>query len=221
MWIAFASLVGCARGSSQPTTGSDPLDGWVTPSEEAGDEQAVLTEQDTQGVQPGGGTVTPNDAATGTGPDTGMPVDNRPDTGSPQDEAPECLAGTYVGTFSGNITALFFLNLPISGQLELDVTNAEGDDVLIIENGRIDGNDQDGNPVEAQINGQLDCTTRTLTGTLDNGVYRRLSINQTVNFSGTTNGTYVPGDPPVAMGTWRTSGGIEMGEGTFSGVRVE
>jgi hypothetical protein len=130
---------------------------------------------------------------------------------------PECKPGTYVGTFSGNISAFFIVNLPIAGTLRITALTASQGDDLVIDTGRIEGQDQDGNPVSADVRGVVRCATKQLEGgELDNGMYTRRSVGQTVRFDGTAQATYRPGDIPIVEGTWMTRGGIESGAGSFS-----
>jgi hypothetical protein len=135
--------------------------------------------------------------------------------------APDCQPGTYGGTFSGTISVLGFLNIPISGTISIGALSSTDGEVLNIDDGKVTGTDQDGNPVSADVFGLLRCATRQLEGgELRNGVYVRENINQTVNFEGTVEATYVPGTMPRVMGSWRTQGGLEMGTGPFDAVLV-
>jgi hypothetical protein len=139
------------------------------------------------------------------------------DAGEPPSPKPACVAGTYVGTFSGNISALYVVNLPIAGEISIDVGTSSSTAMLVIENGSITGQDQDGNPITADVEGTLNCTTRQLEGgALKNGKYERTTLNQTVEFEGSVAATYYPGDVPRVTGTWKTTGGVEKAAGDFS-----
>jgi hypothetical protein len=153
------------------------------------------------------------------------PPDDDDDGPAPEEDAAvmpvsECKAGTYRGTFNGNIAAFFIINIPISGTIAIDViTSGDDPEMLVIDNGKVVGTDDDGNPVNADVFGMLRCSTKTLEGgELRNGVYVRQSINQTVNFSGTVQAVYHAGDPPSVSGTWSTQGGVESGSGPFNAV---
>jgi hypothetical protein len=134
-----------------------------------------------------------------------------------------CKAGNYQGTFTGNISAFFVINIPISGTISIDVrTSSDDGEMLVIDAGKVVGTDDDGNPVNADVFGMLRCSTKTLEGgELRNGVYVRQSLNQTVNFSGTVQATYHASEPPTVSGTWRTQGGVESGSGPFNAVFTE
>ena len=153
------------------------------------------------------------------------PHPSPPDAGSPELPADsgtvsgECQPGTYVGSFSGKITALLVVNINITGDISIDALTAAGGDVLTIDHGKVTGTDSDGNPVTADVTGTLDCATKQLmNGALTNGVYTRKIINQTVKFEGTVQAVYAPGNPPAVSGVWQTSGGVEMGSGNFNAV---
>jgi hypothetical protein len=137
------------------------------------------------------------------------------DSGSPPTS--DCKPGTYEGTFEGEIQILGFISLPIDGEISIGIHTSSAGDDLVIENGTIEGEDQDGNPVHAEVEGTLQCATKKLVGgRLLNGTYTRTGLNMTVNFQGTADATYTPGDSPSVSGTWQTTGGlVERGSGTF------
>jgi hypothetical protein len=134
----------------------------------------------------------------------------------------ECRPGTYAGTFKGQIKAKILgielpLSIKINGDISIDAqTSDPSSSDLVIQNGSISGEDADGNPVQAEVTGSLNCNSKQLeNGTLTNGVYTRTAIGQTVTFSGTVTATYQPGDPPSVAGNWKTESGFEAGSGTF------
>ena len=94
---------------------------------------------------------------------------------------------------------------------------SDSGDYLTIEDGEITGQDQDGNPIQAEVSGSMNCTTNRLeNGKLLNGMYTRTGLGMTVQFEGTADAVYAPGDKPSLLGTWKTNGGpIEQGMGTF------
>jgi hypothetical protein len=139
----------------------------------------------------------------------------------------ECVVGTYRGVFAGTVQflpgiggLLGLLSVDITGSLEISVEADERGSVLIAKNGKVHGTDQDGNPVDADLTGSLDCTTKKLVnGKLLNGKYVRNGLINT-SFSGTVSGNY-SADPPSASGTWETSSGVlEGGGGTWSATLV-
>jgi hypothetical protein len=222
---ALLALTGCARATTtfedasfavQPYDGGSELDtGSIEWPDEDGDDGA-----DDDADADGSGPVDEQDAGEGPEP--------RPDAGGPEPELDasqpesECKAGHYQGTFHGTINVLLVLNIPIEGDISIDVQASEQGDSLVIENGTVMGTDQDGNPVTADVVGTLDCPTKTLEdGELRNGVYVRESINQTIKFAGTVQATYHAGNPPTVSGTWSTQGGIESGSGPFNAVLAQ
>jgi hypothetical protein len=230
--LALVSLAGCARapGSSDDWLSFDATvtlpDGRV-PNPREGGADAPTDASDLPDAPPAGeADAAPNDrpdagpdGGSGGGQDAGAPPPTASqDAGSdPPGMESECKPGTYAGTFEGTIKILNLIPLPISGEVAIVAhTSSTGDD-LVIENGSIQGRDQDGNPVQAKVDGILNCATRTLIGgRLYDGKYTRIRLNYTVDFQGTVSATYMPGAVPSVSGTWRTTGGpIEQGEGTF------
>jgi hypothetical protein len=147
------------------------------------------------------------------------------DASTPVKPASECVPGTYKGSFSGQVSfipSLFgsLLSVDITGAITINMgTNTSGNQ-LVISDGSVTGNDQDGRPITAVVTGTLDCVTKKLlNGKLTNGKYVRSSSN-TVEFSGTVTADYSP-NPPSAAGAWKTSGGfLEGGGGSWSAVHV-
>lgn len=228
--LAFGCLAGCARA---PVDFDDwakfdataPLQDAAAPdASEEEDADAPTDASDSPLTPPQGNRDAAwnelPDAGPGTGPGSGEDASSP----APQDAGStppvmeyECKPGTYAGTFEGEIKIFNFIALPIEGEIAIVAhTSSTGSD-LVIENGSIQGRDQDGNPVQAKVEGTLNCATRKLIGgRLFDGTYTRTLLNQTVNFQGTVAATYMPGAVPSVSGTWKTTGGlIEQGEGTF------
>lgn len=172
----------------------------------------------------------PWDATTDAEPEDAMPPgpdgsEAGPDADATTDAEPEpvsrCVPGVYRGTFEGELRVrilLLELNLfDIAGEIEITAEAAGADaDRLQIQNGRIEGADQDGNPVQADVSGTLDCGTLQLEdGTLTNGLYVREAFDMEVEFEGTVEATYEPGETPRVVGTWSAQGERESGDGTF------
>lgn len=140
------------------------------------------------------------------------------------DAASPCVPGTYKGKFEGKISVKFIglelLALDITGDVNIHVATNSTGDKLVLDQGKIEGTDQDDNPIVADVTGTLNCTTNKLEGgKLENGKYTR-GILGTVNFTGTTTANYTR-NPPSAEGTWKTNGGVEMGMGTWNAALVE
>jgi hypothetical protein len=221
--------VGCARGALNLDEEPLPADGSGDGGAWSGDgDSADAGRLDPSDDHPGpSGDGDGDDPTMSDAPDASDPPGPpKPDAGPPDlpaDSGPpvstECQPGTYVGSFSGKITALFVVNINITGDISIDALTAAGGDVLTIDHGKVTGSDSDGNPVTADVTGTLDCATKQLmNGALSNGVYTRKIINQTVNFAGTVQAVYAPGNPPAVSGVWQTSGGVEMGSGNFNAV---
>jgi hypothetical protein len=153
------------------------------------------------------------------GPSDAGPVDS-----GGRDAGLACIPGVYAGAFSGEISALLgFIRIDISGTISIEVGPEEGAQQLQIKNGKLEGNDQDGNPIRAVVTGTLNCATRRLeNGRIDNGTYRRKDPilqgpERTVGFTGTTTGIYNH-NPPSASGQWEVvnESGLRSGSGNFS-----
>jgi hypothetical protein len=229
---AALGLSACARAAEAPDDESSLV---ARPAPEAGG-TADAGGNEAEVPVPSGG-----DAAAG-GSDAGTAQSSPRDAGSDAGAAPrdagglgpaadgavsECVAGTYRGVFAGNVQflpgiggLLGLLSADITGTLEITVEADALGSVLIAKNGKVHGTDQDGNPVDADLTGSLDCTTKKLVnGKLVNGKYVRSGLINT-SFSGTISGNY-SADPPSASGTWETSAGVlEGGGGTWSATLV-
>lgn len=205
LWLG----AGCARGVAHEGTDAAALALEVSDAGLA-DAGARRSEREGRGSPLDAGHAGPQADADGKNP-------SEPDAGAPDSQKPACIAGTYVGTFSGNISALYVVNLPIAGQISIGVSTSSSTAELVIENGSITGQDQDGNPITAVVEGTLNCTTRQLEGgALKNGRYTRTTLNQTIEFEGSVAATYYPGDVPRVTGTWKTTGGVEKAAGDFN-----
>lgn len=135
-----------------------------------------------------------------------------------------CVPGTYRGVFEGDITALLgHVHIRISGDLLIDLTGAVGATQLEVRNGRLQGTDQSGNPIEARVTGRVDCRTLQLTGgLLSSGSYRRRDPiwggpAVTIGFRGVATGTFFD-DPASAIGRWEVVNerGTRSGSGTWT-----
>lgn len=154
--------------------------------------------------------------------DTGVKdaaLDARTADGAAADAGAACIPGIYKGKFQGKITVLGFIGLDIDGDVNIEIGTEVVDNKVVLDNGKVMGTDQDKNPLEATVSGTLNCITGKLeNGKLEDGKYTR-PLTGDVLFSGTVTADYTP-DPPSAKGTWKTSGGIEMGMGTWSAALV-
>jgi hypothetical protein len=169
--------------------------------------------------------------------DAAVPVDSGSptwDTGAPRDAALDakaeasvdagarCIPGLYKGKFQGKISVkliIELLELDITGNVDIEIGSEVIGDKVVLNNGKVIGTDQDKNPLEATVSGTLNCITGKLeNGKLENGKYTR-PLTGDVLFSGTVTANYTA-DPPSAEGTWKTSGGIESGTGTWNAALV-
>lgn len=166
-------------------------------------------------------------------PEAGLPEAGLPEAGPAEAGAPDagvrCIPGTYSGSFSGEISALFgIIRIDISGTISIDITPpAASSDQLPIRNGKLDGKDSENNPIVATISGTLNCTTRRLeNGRITNGMYTRRDpiyggAPRTVGFNGVATAVYNL-DPPSAAGQWEVVNetGLRAGSGAFSTTLV-
>jgi hypothetical protein len=121
-----------------------------------------------------GSTSAPRDAApppSETG--TLVPADSGPGTSS---TGGECLPGTYAGTFTCNVMAISVIQFPWSGSLSItlvgqDTMNGEFSTLTIAPGAKVSGADGHGGTFTADLTGSLDCPTRKLTGSMNNGQY--------------------------------------------------
>jgi hypothetical protein len=223
----------CARSAEAPADESDYVGGSSHPLPEAGsaDAGAVVSSPDAGNDTSTGEDAGTADAGSAQGEDAGSAAGSdggaRPgDAGADGGAATsECVAGNYKGEFTGSVQFLptplgALLDVNIQGTLEITVQAATQGDVLVAKNGKVHGTDQDGNPVDADLTGSLDCATKKLVnGKLVNGKYTRASI-LTTSFSGTVEGVYLA-KPPSASGTWKTSAGfLEGGGGSWNAALV-
>lgn len=228
--FAALGLAACARTAEVPDDESS-LVTRTLPEASVTDGEAGAD----AGVAPPGGSTSdagrPDAGGQGAAPDAGAVA--QPDAGSGDEDAgggaadagAACVAGTYEGVFAGTVQFLptplgALLDVDIEGSLEITVEADALGSVLVARNGKVRGSDQDGNPVEADLTGSLDCASKKLVnGKLVNGQYTRGGFI-TTSFSGTVEGAYVA-DPPSASGTWKTSAGfLEGGGGTWSATHV-
>jgi hypothetical protein len=133
-----------------------------------------------------------------------------------------CVPGTYGGTFEGRVAFFGIPLFDISGNIVAETQLRGTGNKLRISSGRIRGADPDGNPIDAEIGGEMDCFNyRLRDGVILNGTYVRNAFNMTIRFEGSMEATYNPGPTPSVAGTWRTQGGNESGRGTFAATLTE
>lgn len=132
----------------------------------------------------------------------------------------DCLPGTYSGMFMAAATAdagllaLFGTSFAWGGSLSLtltgttEVVEAGGGEfrmdytVLTIAPGaKLSGTDMYGGQFTSDVSGQLDCPSRTLTGTLENGTYLFPGLGDagSITMQGSLSATYDPTANPAAL----------------------
>jgi hypothetical protein len=132
----------------------------------------------------------------------------------------DCQPGTYAGMFATTVTAdggLFALlgtSFAWGGGLSLTLTGTtkmveagSGEfttdyTVLTIAPGaKLSGTDMYGGQFSADVSGQLDCPSRTLIGTMNNGTYLLPGLGDAgaITMNGTLSATYDPTTSPVSL----------------------
>lgn len=142
------------------------------------------------------------------------------DAASVRDAAPPpppiCAAGTYRGSFSGQIRS-GGESTGAKGSVTLVLTG--GEPKLNIQEGTFSGQDDGGHALRARITGALNCTTRALEGArLLDGVYdMRVGLLSSISFTGALTGN-VGGNPAQVQGNWTLESnlGTRSGSGTFN-----
>jgi len=115
------------------------------------------------------------------------------DAALPPTAMPDCVPGTYSGQFTCNVAALLVIQFPWNGSISLTLQGQEtgGGEfpVLTIAPGaKIMGTDSNGGTFTADLSGQLDCATRKLTGSMQNGLYKNSMLM--LSFSGALSAGY-------------------------------
>jgi hypothetical protein len=162
----------------------------------------------------------------GGGDDSGGAFAGSDDGGAPA--ATNCQPGTYTGMFNTQVTndagLLFSLfTVAWSGKLTIVLrgqTSSVGGEIptstlTIAPGAQLNGMDSYMGTFIGNLSGQLDCTTRQLTGTLSNAEYLFFSSDaSTLALSGTLSGTYDDeGGAPVISGALTISSPMASGSG--------
>ena len=106
----------------------------------------------------------------------------------------DCVPGTYTGQFTCSVMALGILKFPWIGSLSITLVAQQSGGgefpVLTIAPGaKIAGSDSHGGMITADLTGQLDCSARKLSGSMQNGAYQNgSSLN--LSFSGALTADY-------------------------------
>lgn len=133
-----------------------------------------------------------------------------------------CVAGAYVGTFRGELSALNgIVRIDVVGTLHFDLPGTEAPR-LTLNAGRLEGTDADGHPVKATLAGSIACDTGELIdGKILAGTYTRpdpvfRGRTTTARFAGVLAGRFTPGERPTARGTWAVESERTTRSGTGS-----
>lgn len=126
----------------------------------------------------------------------------------------DCRPGTYSGPFMTDVVlgdaAPTALSLQWKGTLMVTLvgmteTKNAGElpttTLMIAPGGRMDGTDKFNGYFGADVVGQLDCPSRTLHATIQNGVYIIVGDSGTLPFTGTVDGMYNATMPPALNGS--------------------
>jgi hypothetical protein len=168
------------------------------------------------GVEPGEPTHAGNDggnddASAAPAPDAASGLQFTSPDSAPPDVTFDCKPGTYAGTFETHVSSdaggLFaFYSLDIKGTLSIaivgEVTRGTGEvpttTYSIAPGAELAGVDQSyGGTYGADLVGQLDCASKTFTGTLSNAIYHLFLDAGVVPMEGSLSGTYNDGDAGV------------------------
>jgi hypothetical protein len=127
-----------------------------------------------------------------------------------------CVAGTYRGALTGEIT-WSGSRTRVTATLTLALTGSGSS--LEIQSGTLVGKDAEGHEIRARVSGALNCTGNKLeNGRLSDGEYaRREGLVAVIRFSGTLAATYTA-SPAALQGTWTLESalGTRSGSGAFS-----
>jgi hypothetical protein len=157
-------------------------------------------------------------AASASGGSTPLFAQSDAGDAGPAISASACTPGTYSGTFTtavtipdaGLLSVLFSiawsgsLSVTLVGEQSTSQSGEFSNTTLVIAPGaKLTGTDQYGGTFSAGVSGQLDCPSRTLSGTLD-GSYTNSALlftgdGGTVTLNGTLSGTYDSNVTPVAL----------------------
>jgi hypothetical protein len=138
------------------------------------------------------------------------------DAGNPVTSS--CRAGTYAGTFEGELSLVAGIDHPVRGTVSLPTVLAADRDALQFESGTFTGSDDDGNVVTATVRGSFRCSTGALEsaaiGELD---YARRLINPSTRYALNLGGSYASASSS-ASGSWTadSQNSTGRGKGTWS-----
>ncbi len=202
--------VTAACGSHATNGGGDP--GPATDGAAPGD--------DPGSVDGGGGTP----FGSGSSGSTGGTFAGGADAGGTA-QATDCQPGTYTGTFTTQVTndagILSIFSIAWSGMLTIVLqgqTTSTGGEIptstlTIAPGAMLDGTDEYGGHFSGALSGQLDCATRTLSGTLSNAAYSLPGTpadSGTLSLNGTLSGTYDDSTGTPALDGMLTIGSMQI-----------
>jgi len=129
-----------------------------------------------------------------------------------------CIAGTYVGAFSLNVSGGLTRD-SFEGTITLQLTGSG--DKLAIQSGNLSGKDAAGNPLTAKVGGSLNCLTQKLEGgVVSDGVFeQRGALVSSVRFGGTIAASY-GAESSSLQGSWTLESALKTrsGSGRFTAL---
>jgi hypothetical protein len=125
----------------------------------------------------------------------------------------KCQAGHYVGTFNcnfvpsladgGTIPGQPAQPFPVTGPVELVLTESQNGEFLEISGGTLNGGALIAITFTGKVSGKLDCQTKQLTGMVTDGSYGIPPFPPGGYFQGPATATYSDTGPALVNGSWR------------------
>ena len=194
------------------TTGSTEAEPDVAPAAQA---QNHASEEPTVPAPPLPGSATP--AAAVANP---MPTQSKNAMSAAMEPKSPCRPGKYSGVINGTISLTGLISLgTMAGTIDLRlVTDDEHPDLLVMQDGRLQGIDDNLNKFSAGITGKVKCSSGELVDiAVERGAFADSAAIAQVRFAGAAKGQYSM-DPPALVGTWQVNdeSSLLAGEGTWS-----
>jgi hypothetical protein len=131
-----------------------------------------------------------------------------------------CRPGKYTGVISGtvNLTGILAVST-LAGTIDMElVADPQRTDVLLVQNGRVEGVDDSENRFSADLTGAVSCASgQILESAVERGMFQDPMLDAELRFAGEAKGQYTM-DPPALVGTWAVSDETALlaGQGTWS-----
>jgi hypothetical protein len=141
-----------------------------------------------------------------------------PEREQPSDKS-ACKPGDYEGVISGTVNLGPLEVSTLTGKMSLRlVADAQNNDRLRVQQGRIEGVDLNDSVFSADLSGEVDCATGELVRSeVERGMYEDPTEIIRIGFTGAAEGRYTA-DPPALLGTWSISDATSViaGQGTWT-----